>query len=1062
MDLYPQLDRDNVDSNPKSAKTYAKRAPVGDVVTNDLKKSITRETIDLFCKDFGKGLVIQSVTGTQQPTATLTFTKNHGLGGVVDGTLVVGTGTRVNGTYYNVKLYNENTFSSWNGATAKVVVQSNAITSYEFMARGSGYQNGGRLYFDTTDIGGNANAYIQLSTSGITTYVGDVVQITGNGYTDDGYYRINSVGVNTITIAKHATDPLIVSGQYAFVIGRSVKIQSTSYTEEQTVVDGETTTITGLITFNTTDSHGLSVGNKFRVINSSNLNLGDFVVSDVTSVTSFRANAESDFSSPTAANNGYILKHGLSSNQGISDIRTESYSSRTIPFYSGETFKLTSAIDAGDPGTLNIQCLTGISTSKRLKLGDVLQVDDEIFRVSATPTNTSVQVLRGYLGTRQGDHPLNSIVKKVDVIPIEFRRPSIIRASGHTFEYLGYGPGNYSTALPQVQTKTLSEREDFLVQAQERSAGAVIYTGMNSKGDTFNGNTKVSASSGQTVSYDIPKPTITGQDPSKLSVVFDEVTVRERILVEGGTSGQVLSQFDGPVTMTKSLRVKGKFTLNGQLRVTYREKAVNENSGSVVVKGGIGVGDDSYFRTKVQILGEVGVGTGIIPNQDLVAYIGSATTAFNEAFVGNIKIGATTNNTIDTRSGGLTINATSGNLVETASGAITQTASGGNLTQTASAAITQTASGGNLTQTASGGISQTATTGKITITASANDIEYNAGVGKSITYNKSVYVIGDLQVRGSESVPPGLNSGTIRANYLEIPNITPVGGVVIWSGNENQLPAVTVNGAVVTMWAVCNGQAISRATYSQLFGIIGTKFGSGDGSTTFNLPDLRNRFLIGSNSDSGSNIETDESNVPLSAKRSGGSKDSILVTHNHDLSSDTVGVDEGAHVHGVQITDSGSLSMSGGTTEGGGSHTHQASATNPTGGIPFQYQSANSISGGTHNHTYKWRADGGTSNDGPDKPKDANIDQENVQGGGEHSHQLAITADIGHSHPVTFTANSGTHNHQVQVSGAQHGHPDSIVTGTGTHSHTVSTEGESRINKNLPPYYALYYIMRIL
>lgn len=40
-------------------------------------------------------------------------------------------------------------------------------------------------------------------------------------------------------------------------------------------------------------------------------------------------------------------------------------------------------------------------------------------------------------------------------------------------------------------------------------------------------------------------------------------------------------------------------------------------------------------------------------------------------------------------------------------------------------------------------------------------------------------------------------------------------------------------------WLLCYGQAISRTTYSTLFGIIGTTYGTGDGSTTFNLPDLR-------------------------------------------------------------------------------------------------------------------------------------------------------------------------------------------------------------------------------
>lgn len=49
-------------------------------------------------------------------------------------------------------------------------------------------------------------------------------------------------------------------------------------------------------------------------------------------------------------------------------------------------------------------------------------------------------------------------------------------------------------------------------------------------------------------------------------------------------------------------------------------------------------------------------------------------------------------------------------------------------------------------------------------------------------------------------------------------------------------------------WLICNGSAVSRSTYGSLFGIIGTRYGSGDGSTTFNLPDMRGRFPIGMNS----------------------------------------------------------------------------------------------------------------------------------------------------------------------------------------------------------------------
>ena len=44
-------------------------------------------------------------------------------------------------------------------------------------------------------------------------------------------------------------------------------------------------------------------------------------------------------------------------------------------------------------------------------------------------------------------------------------------------------------------------------------------------------------------------------------------------------------------------------------------------------------------------------------------------------------------------------------------------------------------------------------------------------------------------------------------------------------------------------WLECNGAAVSRTTYADLFKVIGTKYGAGDGSTTFNLPDMNGRVL---------------------------------------------------------------------------------------------------------------------------------------------------------------------------------------------------------------------------
>lgn len=55
-----------------------------------------------------------------------------------------------------------------------------------------------------------------------------------------------------------------------------------------------------------------------------------------------------------------------------------------------------------------------------------------------------------------------------------------------------------------------------------------------------------------------------------------------------------------------------------------------------------------------------------------------------------------------------------------------------------------------------------------------------------------------------------------------------------------------------SLWLLCYGQAVSRTTYSSLFSVIGTTFGSGDGSTTFNVPDMRGRFPLGQDDMGGS------------------------------------------------------------------------------------------------------------------------------------------------------------------------------------------------------------------
>ena len=66
-----------------------------------------------------------------------------------------------------------------------------------------------------------------------------------------------------------------------------------------------------------------------------------------------------------------------------------------------------------------------------------------------------------------------------------------MRASGHTFEYVGYGPGNYSTAFPDKQDRQITLQEELLAQSTRKDGGVNFYTGMNDKGISYSGNKRL-------------------------------------------------------------------------------------------------------------------------------------------------------------------------------------------------------------------------------------------------------------------------------------------------------------------------------------------------------------------------------------------------------------------------------------------------------------------------------------------------------------------------------------------------------------------------------------------
>ena len=113
-----------------------------------------------------------------------------------------------------------------------------------------------------------------------------------------------------------------------------------------------------------------------------------------------------------------------------------------------------------------------------------------------------------------------------------------------------------------------------------------------------------------------------------------------------------------------------------------------------------------------------------------------------------------------------------------------------------------------------------------------------------------------------------------KLNSINITGAVPVGTVLSFAGDTTKIP---------DGWLICNGDPILRNEFSELFNVIGENWGAGDGVNTFNLPDLRGRFLRGT--------DLSSSNDPDLATRIGGGgdekvgsyQDDELKSHTHEI-----------------------------------------------------------------------------------------------------------------------------------------------------------------------------------
>ena len=147
--------------------------------------------------------------------------------------------------------------------------------------------------------------------------------------------------------------------------------------------------------------------------------------------------------------------------------------------------------------------------------------------------------------------------------------------------------------------------------------------------------------------------------------------------------------------------------------------------------------------------------------------------------------------------------------------------------------------------------------------------------------------------------------GGIYKNGVEIGGESlPIGSMIPFGSQEN----------IPSNWKICDGSAISRETYAELFNIIGTSYGAGDGSTTFNLPDKRGRISVG--------LDSSQTEFNTIGKKGGENKHTLtpseLPSHSHTVKG-TVG--SGGYAEGVSFGNSptpGYTSWVGMSAVGGG------------------------------------------------------------------------------------------------------------------------------------------------